>query len=121
MNAPTRKIIFLASGLAIAGSFIAFAATGMHPYTRFRDKDIEAVNAESDLSDLFAETGSQPPPEQVESVNAIGFLPSGPGLASLSVVTVSGPALLVMGILFWHTRRTSRKVDAAPPEASAAV
>lgn len=93
----TRNLVLLGAGAAIAGSLLAFFATGMHPYTRFRDRDLEQANAESSLSDLFNDAGAEvAPTPRVESANAIGFLPSGPGLASLSVVTVSGPALVAM-------------------------
>lgn len=124
MNTGTRNIIIGACALAIVGSFIAFAATGMYPYTRFRDAEIEEANAQDDLSNLFAETQDEPAEEKkIESVNAIGFLPSGPGKASVSVVTISAPALLAMiGVIWWSKRSQSRANAAtadADPEAPA--
>lgn len=116
MNKPLSRVIVGVCLLAIAGSLVAFIATGMHPYTRFRDKQIEATNSETGLSDLFAETAEQNvEPEAVESVNAIGLLPSGPGAASISVMTISGPAVVVIGLVWWFGRR--RKNTAGQPAA----
>jgi len=109
MNVKVRNTVIIGSALLIVGSLIAFFATGMYPYTRFRDKEIEQANAESGLSDLFAETSDEPSqPPRVESVNAIGFLPSGPGLASISVVTLSGPAVVAIVGVMWLSRRASK-------------
>lgn len=114
MSKHLRNIIFGVCVLAIAASLVSFLATGMHPYTRFRDEEIEAANAETDLSDLFAETSTQAEPTpEVESVNAIGLLPSGPGAASISVTTISGPAVVIIGLAWWLGRRTARKADHA--------
>lgn len=110
MKSGTRNIIIGICALAIVGSFVAFAATGMYPYTRFRDAEIEEANAEEDLSNLFADTQDEQVEEKkIESVNAIGFLPSGPGKASVSVVTISAPALLAMIGVIWWSRRTQAK------------
>lgn len=110
MNAGTRNIIIGICGLAIVGSFVAFAATGMYPYTRFRDAEIEEANAQEDLSNLFADSQDEPAEQKkIESVNAIGFLPSGPGKASVSVVTISAPALIAMVGVIWWSRRTQAK------------
>lgn len=110
MNAGTRNIIIGICGLAIVGSFVAFAATGMYPYTRFRDAEIEEANAQEDLADLFADSQDEPAEQKkIESVNAIGFLPSGPGKASVSVVTISAPALIAMVGVIWWSRRTQAK------------
>lgn len=109
MNTKLRNTVIVGSSLLIVGSTIAFVVTGMYPYTRFRDTEIEQANAESGLSDLFAETTVDPGETQrVESVNAIGFLPSGPGLASLSVVTLSGPAVIAIAGVLWLSRRKSK-------------
>lgn len=113
LKPPLRNVILGISLLAIVGSGVAFVATGMYPYTRFRDSEIEAANAETDLADLFADTEEQDAPAAVESVNAIGFLPSGPGAASISVVTVTGPAVVAIGLALWFGRRkASGKADA---------
>jgi len=110
MLSTVHKVVVGVCVLAIVGSLVAFFATGMYPYTRFRDKEIEEANAQSELSDLFAAEGAESEPvEQIESVNAIGLLPSGPGLASLSVVTVSVPALGVIGLTWWLGRRAARR------------
>lgn len=113
MNPMIRNAVILVSALLIVGSLAAFFATGSYPYTRFRDKEIEQQNAETDLSDLFADTTDEPvEAPKVESVNAIGLLPSGPGLATLSVATLSGPALLaIVGVLWW-SRRQARAASA---------
>lgn len=124
MNARVRKIIFALCATATVGSLVAFAATGAHPYTRFRDKELEKANSENDLSDLFSQTGTpQAPPKAVESVNAIGFLPSGPGLASVSVATIAGPAIGLAGLTWWLGRRScakcgSGKCENTPPGAA---
>jgi len=104
-----------ACAIAIASSLVAFATTGARPYTRFRDKEIERANSETDLSDLFSESGApqEPPPEAVESRNAIGFLPSGPGLSAISVVTVSVPAIGLFCVMWWVGRRRGRADTAA--------
>lgn len=105
LKTPLRNVILGICVLAVVGSVIAFAATGMYPYTRFRDAEIEAANAETDLSDLFADADEQGTHAAVESVNAIGLLPSGPGAASISVVTISGPAIVAIGLALWFGRR----------------
>lgn len=108
MHTKVRNAVLIGSALLIVGSLVAFFATGMYPYTRFRDTEIEQANAESGLSDLFAETTEEPAETpKVESVNAIGFLPSGPGLASISVMTLSGPAVVaILGVLWWSRRKS---------------
>ena len=115
MNTKVRNAILLGSALLIAGSLVAFFATGMYPYTRFRDTEIEQANAESGLSDLFAETTESPAgTPKIESVNAIGLLPSGPGLASISVMTLSGPAVVaIAGVLWWSRRKSKARSDGA--------
>jgi len=119
MNTKVRNAILLGSALLTVGSLIAFFATGMYPYTRFRDAEIEQANAESDLSDLFAETTeSTAETPKVESVNAIGFLPSGPGLASISVVTLSAPAIIAIGGVLWWSRRKSKAGSGAAEAAT---
>ncbi len=110
MKTRTRKFILGVCGLVVLGSIVACIATGAKPYTRFRDHEVEQVNSETDLSDLFAETGVvEEPPKAIESVNAIGFLPSGPGLASISVVTLSAPALGVMIFTIWLGQNSTTK------------
>jgi len=122
MQRRTRNIIFALCATATVGSLIAFAATGAHPYTRFRDKEIEAANTQTDLTDLFTESGTphEAPPAAVDSVNAIGLLPSGPGMASISVATIAGPAFGVAGLAWWLGRRRCTECaagagDACPP------
>jgi len=118
MNTKVRNAIVIGSALVIVGSLVAFVATGMYPYTRFRDTEIEQANAQSGLSDLFADTTEKPAETpRVESVNAIGFLPSGPGLASLSVVTLSGPAAVaIVGVLWWDRRKSKAQHEHPEPE-----
>lgn len=120
MNTKVRNAILLGSALLIVGSLIAFFATGMYPYTRFRDKEIETANAESGLSDLFAETTDAPAEtRKVDSVNAIGFLPSGPGPASISVVTLSVPAVVaIAGVLWWSRRQNKAASSGTEPATS---
>jgi len=117
MKPSVGNTVIVVASLVIVGSLIAFLATGMYPYTRFRDKEIEQANAESDLSDLFSDTSETPQESpKIESVNAIGFLPSGPGLASLSVVTLSGPAVVaIVGVLWWSRRRSRSDPGSAEP------
>lgn len=120
MCPKVRRAVIGVSVVVILGSLGAFLATGMYPYTRFRDHEIEQANAESDLSDLFAETSEESAEApRVESVNAIGFLPSGPGLASISVVTLSGPAALAIGVVTWLGRKKKGASCEAPGESSA--
>jgi len=119
MNTKVRNAVLLGSALLIVGSLVAFFATGMYPYTRFRDTEIEQANAESGLSDLFAETTEAPAETpRVESVNAIGFLPSGPGLASISVLTLSGPAVIAIAGVLWWSRRKSKAGSGAAETAT---
>lgn len=125
MNARSRTIILTLCATAAVGSFVAFAVTGAHPYTRFRDKEVEQTNSQTDLSDLFSQSGTTqaPPPKAVESVNAIGLLPSGPGLASISVATIAGPAVAAMGLVWWLGRRScagcaAGKCENSPPGAT---
>jgi hypothetical protein len=120
MMANIRTPVIVLSALMILGSLVAFASTGMYPYTRFRDKEIEQANAERGLSDLFAETtGVQAESPKVESVNAIGLLPSGPGLASISVATLSAPAAFAIAGVLWLTRRKASPAS-VPAEADGA-
>lgn len=114
MQARTRTVIMVLCTIAAAGSVVAYVATGAYPYTRFRDKELERVNSQTDLSDLFSAAGPSEarPPKAVESVNAIGLLPSGPGLAFFSVATIAGPAIGVMGVLSWLERRRGRRAHA---------
>lgn len=107
MQARTRNFILIGGGVVIVGALVAFLATGMYPYTRFKSESIANANAETDLTNLLAESGADqaPPPAAVDNVNALGFLPSGPGAASLSVVTLAVPAMMAMaGAWFWERR-----------------
>lgn len=116
MNARMRHVIIGLCCLAIAGSIVAWAATGAHAYSRSRDTEIEAANASSDLSDLFGEAtpNAAPPPEQVESVNAVGLVPSGPGRESISVLTISAPALVIIAVMLWLDKRTNKHKGTNP-------
>lgn len=106
MSQLARKIVFVLCATVVAGSLMAFFATGSYAYTRFRDAEIETTNAETDLADLFAETGAETRTlPEVESVNAIGFLPSGTGREAVSVVTFSLPAVIVAAVVWRIGRR----------------
>lgn len=107
MRAQLQAVILTLCAAAVATSLLGYALTGFHPYTRLRDREIEQINQETDLSDLFAHSGTtqDSSPRSVESMNAIGLLPSGSGLASLSVATITGPALGIMGLVWWFGRR----------------
>lgn len=109
MISGRAKAVIGACGLVIAGSFTAFIATGMYPYTRFHDPELAKANEEHGLSDLLADTGAAEGHEElagIDNVTAFGFLPSGPGMASLSVATTAGPAAgVAAGAFFWSRRR----------------
>lgn len=92
----------------ILGSVIGWLLTGARGYTRFRDSEVESTNRQSELGDLFAEAGAEPLP-QVESSNAIGLLPSGPGLASISVLTVGGTGAVGLVAVIWYDRRLRKR------------
>ncbi len=112
MTKRTRNITIVICAAASAASVAAFAATGMHGYTRFKSDETAAVNAETSLSDMFGDTGlddEQGAMEQVENVTAIGLLPSGPGMESISVASITGPALFVAGAVFFVTRRKAAR------------
>lgn len=118
MKTRTRNIILICGGAIIVGAFAGFLATGMYPYTRFRDESLAKTNAETGLSDLLVGVGAgdAPPPAAVDNINALGFLPSGPGAASLSVVTLVGTTLLVMAGA-WVWERRGRRPGASAPSA----
>jgi len=107
MKARLRAMTLTVSAAVAALTLLGYALTGFHPYTRLRDREIEEVNRETDLSDLFIQSGATQasPPESIESADVIGLLPSGFGLASLSVATVVVPALGIMGVAWWFGRR----------------
>ncbi len=108
MISSRAKALIGVCGLVIAGSLVAFAATGMYPYTRFYDPELAKVNAEHGLNDLLADTGiadEHGPLDKVDNVTAFGFLPSGPGKASMSVVTTAGPAAVAAVVVFFWSRR----------------
>lgn len=109
MNTSIRITIMTVCATAVVGSVLVFAATGAYPYTRLRDPEIEAANSQTNLADLFSENAAAqaPPPRAVQSVNALGFFPSGPGLASISVATIAGPAAALMGLVGWFGRRST--------------
>jgi len=110
---PKSKVILIAlCGLFILGPVVAWLATGTKGYTRFRDAAVEQTNQQSELGDLFAEAGAKTL-QEVESVNAIGLLPSGPGLASLSVATVGGAGIVGLGVVLWVDRRKRKKSSTA--------
>lgn len=108
MHPRTKTLLIVLCGCFIVGPVIAWLATGTRGYTRFRDAAVEQTNQESGLGDLFAEAGAEPL-QQVESVNAIGLLPSGPGLASLSVATIGGAGVVGLGFVLWIDRRKRKK------------
>ena len=112
MTKRTRNITLVMCAAASAASMVAYAATGMHGYTRFKSEETAAVNAETSLADMFGDTGlddEQGAMEQVENVTAIGLLPSGPGMESISVASITGPAVFVAGAAFFVTRRKAKK------------
>jgi hypothetical protein len=116
MTKRTRNIVLIACGLASAGSFAVFVATGMYPYTRFKSEETAAVNAETSLTAMFDDTGldeGEGEMEQVANVTAIGFLPSGPGRASISVMSITGPALVVAGVVILVSRRQAKNKQSA--------
>jgi len=116
MNPRLRYGIIAALAALAAASIIAYLATGMYPFTRFEDPELAETNESQELSNLFGETGvTDDQPERVESVNAIGLLPSGPGLASISVATVTGPAAVGIAAVWWLGRRSDRRSRQAAP------
>jgi len=112
MRPKTKVILIALCGLLILGPVVAWLATGTKGYTRFRDAAVEQTNQQSELGDLFAEAGAKTL-QEVESVNAIGLLPSGPGLASLSVATVGGAGIVGLGVVLWVDRRKRKKSSTA--------
>ncbi len=112
MRPKTKAILIVLCGLLIVGPVIAWLATGSRGYTRFRDAAVEETNQQSELGDLFAEAGAKSL-EEVESVNAIGLLPSGPGMASLSVATVGGAGVVGLALVLWIDRRKRKKASTA--------
>ena len=117
MPSTVRRSIYALCTLAVIGSIIAWLSTGGYWYTRFKDPEIQSAESRSGLSDVFAETGQEDAPlEQIENVNAIGLLPSGPGRATLSVAAISGPAILVAAGAWWVGRRGAK---AMPPDEAA--
>lgn len=112
MHPKTKAILIVLCGLLIVGPVIAWLATGSRGYTRFRDAAVEETNQQSELGDLFAEAGAKSL-EEVESVNAIGLLPSGPGMASLSVATVGGAGVVGLALVLWIDRRKRKKASTA--------
>ena len=110
MNERRRNIVIGVCVVASLGSLAAYGATGMYAFTRFWSEETADVQAETGLESMFAETGldaGRGEIERIDNVTAIGLLPSGPGLASLSVATVSGPALAVAGFAWWRAGRKS--------------
>lgn len=113
MKPAVRNTIIAVLAALAAASVIAYLATGMYPFTRFEDPELAQTNESSEISDLFGETGATDnAPEQVESVNAIGLMPSGPGRASISVATVAGPAAAGIVLVWWLGSMTSRRARA---------
>jgi len=112
MRPKTKVFLIVLCGLLILGPVVAWLATGTKGYTRFRDAAVEQTNQQSELGDLFAEAGAKTL-QEVESVNAIGLLPSGPGLASLSVATVGGAGIVGLGVVLWVDRRKRKKSSTA--------
>jgi hypothetical protein len=124
MTSRNRSIVYGACGLAIVASLAVFTATGAKPYSRHEDEALSAMNEQSGLGDLFADAGDASGADEaaiVPSVYAFGLLPSGPGIDSLSVATISGPAFAVAAGLFWLRRRKNKqeKIPAAAMRASA--
>ena len=109
MTKRTRNIVVIACAAAGGASLVAFGATGMYPYTRFKSEETAAMNAETSLAAMFDDTGLDAGDgqiEQIDNVTAIGLLPSGPGLASISVATIMGPALFVAAGVVFLSRRS---------------
>ncbi len=123
----TRRTVHIIAGAALAVSVIAVItnlATGAKMFTRFEDEAIVESNERDELGDLFGETGLDEHHGELKAVDsgfALGCLPSGPGLASASVVTTVAPAAVVALGAWWLQRRLSRRrqspivTDAAAP------
>lgn len=110
MTERRRNIVIGVCVLASLGSLAAYGATGMYAFTRFWSEETSDMQANTGLESMFAETGldgGRGEIEKIDNVTALGLLPSGPGLASLSVATVSGPALAVAGFAWWRAGRKS--------------
>lgn len=117
MTPLVRKIIWLTCSAMVAGSLMAYFATGSYAFTRFEDPEITTTNESTDLADLFNDSGAELEPlEEVESINAIGLLPSGPGKAAISVATLSGPAVVIAALTGWFGRKrnTQQPAESAP-------
>jgi len=111
-------IIVGAATALTASAVIVNLATGAKMFTRFEDSAIIESNQQSSLGDLFGETGLDEHHGELKSVEsgfALGWLPSGPGLASASVTTIAAPAAAIAIGAWWLQRRTRRRADAPAP------
>jgi len=106
------QIIYVISVIALAGSVVAWLATGTMPFTRFESQENAEVLAENDLDDLFADTGlndEQGEVGKIENRFTFGLLPSGPGKDTLSVAAISGPAAGISLGAFLLGRKNAKK------------
>lgn len=106
-----RNVILGVCGVLTVGAIGLNIATGSMPFTRFASEEGEQVNAEDDLAAAFGDSGlmdSHGELGQVENRFAFGWLPAGPGAASISVATTAGPALALGAVAVFLSGRKSK-------------
>ncbi len=114
----------LIAGVAVAiGSIGAWAATGATVFSRVEDPEITRANeSQGELGALFEGTGINDTLGEMERVDSrftFGLLPTGPGLAALSVATSALPALAISAGLAGIRTAGRQRAGALPGEPDA--
>jgi hypothetical protein len=107
----TLGVSFLVALLHTVGALGVWAATGGHPYTKF--KVVETVEEEVAADDPLAQTGFYEGSTQERTIEReefhLGIFPTPQGLFDkhlISVVTILVPIWGVFGLLAWRSRRS---------------
>lgn len=114
MTGMKRTVILGICGMVTVGAIGLNLATGSMPFTRFASEEIEQIDAEDDLAAAFGDSGlmdSHGELGRLENRFAFGWLPAGPGAASISVATTAGPAFVVGAGVVFLTRRKAKPVS----------
>lgn len=116
MRAACRILAMLACLSVIAQAIWLNRATGGRVFTAFPHPDLAQMKAhEGEMSALFHDAtldGPEVVKDPISNDFALGWLPSGWGRHTISVLTISTPALFTLGLLITlKPRRAITPVD----------
>ncbi|HYE02336.1 MAG TPA: hypothetical protein VD963_03770 [Phycisphaerales bacterium] len=115
MGGIRRGLLVLAGVAVVAQAVVLCGMTGWRALTRYESADVERMNADQRLWDVFEAAGAETGPRmgRLENRFTLGWLPSGLGAEGVSVATLAVPGFgaVLIGLSPGRGRKTDRRGD----------